>query len=59
VAALHQACRAGLHQIRNRNHRHRTRLDAHQVAQKGRLFIYALLKHERGLLPLIEREVAQ
>ena len=26
--------------------------------QKGRLFIYDLLKHERGLLPLIEREVA-
>lgn len=27
--------------------------------QKGRLFIYDLLKHERGLLPLIERGVAQ
>ena len=27
--------------------------------QKGRLFIYETLKHERGLLPLIEREVAE
>lgn len=27
--------------------------------QKGRLFIYDLLKHERGLLPLIEREEVQ
>lgn len=27
--------------------------------QKGRLFIYDLLKHERGLLPLIERGVAE
>lgn len=27
--------------------------------QKGRLFIYETLKHERGLLPLIEREVTQ
>ena len=25
-------------------------------AQKGRLFIYDLLKNERGLLPVIERE---